>query len=422
MTGELTRYFDECKARIDKIFDEPAKYGYESNFLDKERGAKWEDFTPAHQATLIDRFAFVYAANIDEIHREKAKNKDFDVVAYVAEKSVPLGEAGTEAEKQNLFRDKLMSRDGFILEMPGVSAAVTKTEIENRAEIFEAIGLDPEKVTLRNKVGHSTYDQVVAEVNGKSVAVKDIIGGALQGVHRKLEPKDQVTLMRESISKAIESESDEGKLAYLRESLAELEGKKDVRGFNAGSQVFIPKEDAGKASDIVGSELLTAGREIHHANTTDTSPSFKGFTAGVSGNAMHYALSGLEFSRQVLGKEMSASEKEAMYKVVEKHLVGTDQAPLHHSTPETKLGFELGVGFANVAKTGERLAEVSLNQTVSDARVVTHNYVAEVKAQKSSPTIITVDSMGEILKAASVNSPRSSQPVVAKHVEKIIKL
>ncbi len=388
MPEELNRYFDECKSRIDKIFAEPERYGYEGNFLDKERGAKWEDFTPAHQATLMDRFAFVYALNIDEIHKQKADNQKFDVVAYVAEKSVPLEQVGIGDVEKNLFTDKLMSRDGFILEMPGCSAMVTRAEIENRKEIFEAMGVDP-GIKLRNKEGHSTYNQVVARVDDKDVIVKDIMAGALQGVHRTKGKKDQVTLMKDSISEAIAIEvkkeeekagsADQEKLSRFRDNLKELEGQTDTQRLDAGSLFFVAKENAVKGSDIVGARVLDAGREIHRANVSDSSPEFKGFAAGVSGNAMHYALSGLEFSRQVLGKEMTESEKEAMYKVVEKHVVGTDQAPLHHSTPETKLGEELGKVFADVAKTGKLLTESELNKAISDARVVTASYVAEVK-------------------------------------------
>ncbi len=412
MPEELTKYFDICKSRIDEIFSHPEKYGYEPNFLDRERGAGWENFTPAHQAVLLDRFAFVYAANIDEIHRLKSENESFDVISYVAEKAIPLGIAGTEEENKNLYRDKLMSRDGFILELPGDSANVTAKELENRTEIFEALGLDAKAITLRNKLGHSTYDQPVAEVEGRVVTVKDIFPGALQGVHRKLVPKDQVTLMREAISEAIQAEHkkevpDNDRLDYLQKSLLELEGKKDERKFNAGSQVFVPHLNAGKASPVVGPELIDFGMSVHQKNVTDVSPSFKGFAAGISGNAMHYALSGTEFSRQVLGKEMSDSDQEKVYKVVESHLVGTDQAPLHHSTPETRMGWELGVAFADVVDKGEerRLTKDALLETVREASDVAADYTAEVKArikEKEKP-VVTADNLASMLHAAAAN-------------------
>lgn len=389
MNEKLEQYFKLCQARIDKIFADPTRYGYEENFLDKERGAAWENFTEAHQGVLLDRFAFVYSKNIEEIHHLQTTDPELNVLQYVAEKAIPLHEENEPSVSENLFRDKLMSRDGFILEMPGISANITQNEIDHRKEIFAAVGLDADQITLRNKVGHSTYDLTVGKKDDKLIAAKDIISGSLQGVHRKMVNKDQATLMKESLTKAIEeiSEKDQTEenlslLNKLRSNLTEVETMKDVRTFNAGSQVFIPSLNAGKSSQVVGEDILALGQEIHETNVADSSPTFQGFTAGVSGNAMHYAITGMEFARQVLHKDMSKKELEQMYKVVEKHLVGTDQAPLHHSRPETKMGFEIGQAFASNAANDSLMNESSIKQTLLSIKEKTSRYINFVKAKK----------------------------------------
>lgn len=390
MSKELYEYFDLCKSRIDEIYANPANYGYEANFLDKERGAHWENFTEAHQAILMDRFAYVYAENINEINSLKEQRGDsFNVIEYIAEKSIPLGLAGTPDETKNLFKDKLMARDGFVLEMPGISANVTQKEIDNRVEIFSAMGLDPDTISLRSKVGHSTYDLVIGNIDGNEVPAKEVIAGTLQGVHRKMEKKSQVTLMRESIAKTIEdekakpeSEINLDRINALTSSLMELDNKRDERDFNAGSQVFIPSINAGRASSVVGDDLLKMGREIHERNASDSSPEFKGFTAGVSGNAMHYAISGMEFSRQVLKEEMTQKKLDNMYSVVEEHLVGTDQSPLHHSRPETKMGFEVGRVFATKVAANNIMDKADIKEMIVDCNKSTERFINFVKSKK----------------------------------------
>jgi hypothetical protein len=450
-TRELELLFSTCKERIDKIFANPAKYGYQEEFLDKSRGVveseevvdgephikqEWDNFTAAHKGLLFDRFARLYAQNIDTIRamKEGGKTND-DVINFIAAKIVPLGET-PETWGDNMYRDKLCARDGFILEMPGDASLIEVSEPSHRAEMLSTLGLDERasSITLRREdlidfkasPRHSTYAiRLGVSKSGEPLVVKDLIADTFQAVHRQTPFKSQVDLMRQSFEKALIDERavrkpdlekierlqrnikdleaflvvealgkkiketsqklkllqdkvtelqsrDESpekvlasqiKLSQLKRSLEidqrrekEAKAKMDLVSFNAGSQVFLPviplnhKKD--KLSKKVSEDLKDMSMHVFadHMSFNQATKGFDGYTAGVSGNAMHYALLASKFSREVLGEEITEEEKSKLYDVVHAHLVGADQAPLHHSTPETKMGFELGIGFDRIIK------------------------------------------------------------------------
>lgn len=193
-----------------------------------------------------------------------------------------------------IYKDKLMARDGFILEMPGDCARVTQKELENRAEIQADVGLTPEGVgIIRAHVGHSTYDLKIAKIDGVDVAVQDVIPKALQATHRQMhftEPgekaRPQQTLMIKALGKLLEKEEakeegrDEEKIRSYREQIDELIGSKSPEiVFNAGSQVFDPVDRRIDAGSKAGDRVIEIGDEIYEENVRSNRKGFEGFTA-----------------------------------------------------------------------------------------------------------------------------------------------
>lgn len=344
--------------------------GYQINFLqagaDGKLSVERGDLTPAHEAQILSRVCVCFNRLLN---RDAATPDMGDIRARVLA-DLPLSPQQEQALLQQLYAmalqddggkplyvNKLLRPAHFVLEFPGDAAIPRKdmqiAEPASNRYLVAQLGF-PSHLLEREPGQHETYS-LVAFVNdsGEAVNLGELFGGGLQGV------------MRVPVSNAGDR----------------FAGYHDMARFASGGHAFdvainenVVKNNAGK----LGADMMNFAANVNLDNLG--MPEMEGFTAGVSGNALHYVIQTAKYC-QSTGRDF---DFEQTLEVCRDHLVGDSiHQPVHHSLPEVMQGAYIGRMFvSNGILSGDtrQLSQSEVLPKLEEAVALANEKVMQLKA------------------------------------------
>ncbi|AVI67750.1 hypothetical protein CKQ84_18925 [Shewanella sp. WE21] len=285
-------------------------------------------FSPIHQAEIYSRLSICFDGFMTSMPNELGK--DLNSIRSKLSNNEKLNgseeqrlferlakDALADAKGNNLYTNKLLKPENFVLEFPGDAAVVkTDTEAKNNKILVEQLGFPRNLLDRPSANQHETYAiKVFTNEKGESVTLGQLFGGGLQGIMRT--PVDPGKFEQSDFK------------GYFNEELLASGGLH----FD-----FRPNETMYQNNlAVLGQDILDLAVNLNLDNHSRAD--MEGFTAGVSGNALHYTIQ--------TAKHCLATNKEFNFEqvlnVCLEHLVGDSvKQPVHHSLPEVIQGAYIG--------------------------------------------------------------------------------
>lgn len=297
---------------------------YVKNFLqcDQSKPVKVtpDQFSLVHKAEIFSRLSVCFdgfmnsnqselSVRLNTIREKLSKNEKLNESEekHLFEKLTK--DALKDTQGNNLYTNKLLKPENLVLEFPGDAAVVkNETEARNNKILVEKFGFPSSLLDRPSAKLHETYAlNAFMSEKGEPVTLGQLFGGALQGIMR--DPVDS--------SKSKSGLFNEGILA------------------SGGLHFdFKPNEKMYQNNiDTLGQDILDLAVNLNMDNFNRSN--MEGFTAGVSGNALHYTIQTAKLCRAT----NATFNFEQVLDVCLDHLVGDSvKQPVHHSLPEVIQG------------------------------------------------------------------------------------
>lgn len=320
MASSLTNILNTATDDVDLS----GKKVYVKNFLqcDQSKPVKVtsDQFTLVHKAEIFSRLSVCFdgfmnsnqsdlSERLNTIRDKLSKNEKLNESEekHLFEKLTK--DALKDTQGNNLYTNKLLKPENLVLEFPGDAAVVkNETEARNNKILVENFGFPSSLLDRPSAKLHETYAlNAFMSEKGEPVTLGQLFGGALQGIMR--DPVDS--------SKSKSGLFNEGILA------------------SGGLHFdFKPNEKMYQNNiDTLGQDILDLAVNLNMDNFSR--PDMEGFTAGVSGNALHYTIQTAKLCRAT----NATFNFEQVLDVCLDHLVGDSvKQPVHHSLPEVIQG------------------------------------------------------------------------------------
>lgn len=283
-----------------------------------------DQFSPVHQAEIFSRLSICFdgvmnsrpdelSENLNAIKTKLSKNEKLSTAEENQLLEKLSQDALTDAKGNNLYTNKLLKPANLVLEFPGDAAVVkTDTEARNNRILVEQLGFPCSLLERPSANLHETYAlKAFMSEKGEPVTLGQLFGGGLQGIMRA-----PVDLGRDA-------------QGYFNEEVLASGGLH----FD-----FRPNDKMYQNNlDSLGRGILDLAVNLNMDNFSRQD--MEGFTAGVSGNALHYTIQAAKHSRGT----NKAFNFEQVVDVCLEHLVGDSvKQPVHHSLPEVIQGAYIG--------------------------------------------------------------------------------
>lgn len=322
----LDYFSDNLKNSLSKAQDDIGS-NYVKNFINADQNnftidINRESFSDMSVSQVLSRASVCFNQFINKSgptpYLDKLKEKINSSVDLTEEETKDLLEHLSSRtiinneDNSKLYTNKLLKPENFPLEFPGDAASVKDngkiTERQSNQILVTKFGF-PDSILSRPKEGHETYGlKAFKNAEGQEITLGTLFGGALQGINRAKPDLDK----------------------------SKFDGYHDPNLMSAGSLAWEPEFNSGmyeKNTDLLGKDILDFAKSLNEENNNMIN--IEGFTAGVSGNALHYVIQTALYCKST-GKDFDFN---SVLKQSIDHLVGDSfKVPLHHSLPEVVQG------------------------------------------------------------------------------------